>query len=60
MNALISLEGMDQYLGHISAGQTDKRFLIPTVAMDDFRMITSSTADAIDYAIEALEHSGEA
>jgi hypothetical protein len=60
VNALISLEGMDQYLGHISAGQRGKRFLIPIVAMDDFRMITSTTADALDYAIEALEHSGEA
>lgn len=60
VNALISLEGMDQYLGHISAGQTDKRFLIPTVAMDDFRMIMSTTADALDYAIEALENSREA
>ncbi|WP_131802389.1 hypothetical protein [Yoonia tamlensis] len=60
VNALISLEGMEQYLGHISTGQTDKRFLIPAVAMDDFRMITSTTADALNYAIEALEHSGEA
>lgn len=60
VNALISLEGMDQYLGYISAGQTDKRFLIPTVVMDDFRMITATTADALDYAIEALERSGDA
>lgn len=59
VNALISLEGMDQYLGHISAGQTGKRFLIPIVAMDDFRMIISTTADALDNAIEALENSGE-
>jgi hypothetical protein len=60
VNALISLEGMDQYLGHISAGQTDKRYLVPASAMGDFRMIISTTADALDYAIEALELSGEA
>jgi hypothetical protein len=60
VNALISLEGMDQYLGHISAGQTDKRYLVPVSVMDDFRMIMSTTADALDNAIKALELSGEA
>lgn len=60
VNALISLEGMDQYLGYISAGQTDKRYLVPVSAMEDFRMITSTTSDALDHAITALELSGEA
>ncbi|WP_299878411.1 hypothetical protein [uncultured Sulfitobacter sp.] len=59
LNALISLEGMDQFLGHISAGQRGKRYLIPASSMDDFHTITSTTADALDYAIEALELSGE-
>ena len=60
VNALISLEGMDQYLGHISAGQTDKRYLVPASAIDDYYMITSTTADALNSAIEVLELSGEA
>lgn len=60
VKALISLEGMEQFLGHISAGQTDNRYLVPTEMMENFRMITSTTADALDYAIEALELSGEA
>lgn len=60
VNALISLEGMDQYLEYISAGQAGKRYLVPTAAMDDFRFIMSTTADALDHAIEALEVSGEA
>ena len=59
VNALISLEGLDQYLGHISASQTNKRFLIPAIAINDFRMITSTTADALDHAIEALELLGK-
>lgn len=60
MNALISLEGMDQYLEHIAMGQKGKRYLVPASAMHEFRMITSTTADALDNTIEVLELSGDA
>lgn len=60
VNALISLDGMDHYLENISSQTFETRFLIPAEAWDDFQMIISTTSDALSYAVQALEFSGEA
>ncbi|MEC8195470.1 MAG: hypothetical protein VX228_03915 [Pseudomonadota bacterium] len=60
VNALISLDGMEPNLENLSVDQSDHRFLIPAAAWDHLRMVASTTADALDLAIEALEHTGDA
>ncbi|MBS9718965.1 hypothetical protein ACFFUT_12460 [Pseudohalocynthiibacter aestuariivivens] len=60
VNALISLDGMDRYLENISPHASETRFLVPANAWDDFRKINSTTADALDCAIQVLELSGQA
>lgn len=55
VNALISLEGMEHFLEHISSKSSSTQFLLPSEAWEEFQMINSSTADALRYAIQALE-----
>lgn len=54
MNALISLAGMDRFLSHISSQRSDTEFFISALAWEDFQAINSTTADALDYAVQAL------
>lgn len=60
VNALISMDGMEHYLENISSETTDTRFLLPPESWEDFQFINSTTADALQYAIQALEFSREA
>ena len=60
VNAIISLDGMEHHLENLSAHDSERRFLIPIAAWDEFRMVASTTADALDIAVEALELSGDA
>ena len=60
MNALISLDGMSHFLESISIQNSETRFLLPNEAWEDFHKVNATTADALDYAIEALELSGDA
>jgi hypothetical protein len=60
VNALISLDGMEHYLENISTQTSDTRFLLPIEAWDEFQIVNSTTADALNYAVQALEFSGEA
>lgn len=60
VNALISLDGMAHYLENLSADRSDTRFLIPTKSLDHVRLVSSTTADARDQAIEAIALSCEA
>lgn len=55
VNAIISLDGMNHVLENMSLEQTDTRFLIPAAALDDFRAAASTTAHALDLAVQALE-----
>jgi hypothetical protein len=55
VNALVSLQGMDHLLSNISSQTTDSRFLLPHEKWEDLRMVCSTTADALDYAVQALE-----
>ena len=60
VNALISLDGMDHFLENISLQTSDTRFLLPSEAWKEFQIVNSTTADALNYAVQALEFSGEA
>lgn len=60
VNALISLDGMSHFMETISSQTSETRFLLPNDAWEDFRKVSSTTADALNYAIETLEMSGEA
>jgi hypothetical protein len=60
VNALISLDGMEHYLENISSQTSDTRFLLPSEAWEEFKILNSTTADALNYAVQALEFSGEA
>lgn len=60
VNALISLDGMEHFLENISSQASDTRFLIPAEAWDEFKIVNSTTAEALDYAVQALEFSGDA
>jgi hypothetical protein len=57
VNALISLNGMEHFLSNISSKMTDDRFLLPHEKWEDLRIVCSTTADALDYAVQALEFS---
>ncbi|WP_065321299.1 hypothetical protein [Tritonibacter mobilis] len=60
VNALISLDGMDHFLENISLQTSDTRFLLSSEAWEEFQIVNSTTADALNYAVQALEFSGEA
>lgn len=60
VNALISLDGMEHHLENISSKSSVTRFLLPSESWEDFQKINSITADALDYAVQVLEFSGEA
>lgn len=60
VNALISLDGMNHFLENISLQTSDTRFLLPPEAWEEFQIVNSTTADALNYAVQALELSGEA
>ncbi len=53
-NAIISLEGMDQYLETISSQQSGARFIISTASWKDYCYIASTTADALELALDVL------
>jgi len=57
VNALVSLHGMEHLLSNISSNMTDNRFLLPPGKWEDLRIVCSTTADALDYAVQALEFS---
>ncbi|MEP4039062.1 hypothetical protein [Pseudophaeobacter sp.] len=59
VNALISLDGMNHFLENISSQTSNTRFLLPSEAWEDFQIVNSTTADALNYAVQALEFSGE-
>lgn len=60
VNALISLDGMEHHLTNLSANSEGGRFLVPRQAWDEFHMVASTTAEALDLAVQVLELSGEA
>ena len=60
VNALVSLDGMEHFLENISSQTSETRFLLPMEAWEDFQRANSTTSDALDYAVQALELSGEA
>ncbi len=60
VNALISLDGMEHFLENISSQTSDTRFLVPSGSWEEFQIVNSTTADAIRYAVQALELSREA
>ena len=60
VNALISLGGMEHFLQNLSTSHDELRFLIPTASWDEYRTAASTTAKALDLAVQALEFSGEA
>ncbi len=60
VNALISLDGMAHFLENISSQVSDTRFLLPSEAWEEFKIVNSTTADALKYAVQVLEISGEA
>lgn len=55
VNAIISFDGSNLVLENLSHEQSDTRFPIPTAALDEFRAAASTTADALDLAVQALE-----
>jgi hypothetical protein len=59
VNALISLDGMEHFLSNISSQMTDNRFLLPHEKWEDLRTVCSTTVDALDYAVRALEISNK-
>ncbi|MBO9402679.1 hypothetical protein [Shimia sp. R9_3] len=60
VNALISLDGMNHFLESISSQASDTRFLLPSEAWEEFQVVNSSTADVLNFTVQALEFSGEA
>lgn len=60
VNALISLDGMEHFLENISSQSSEARFLLPLEAWEEFKKVNSTTANALKYAVQALELSGEA
>lgn len=60
VNALISLDGMEHFLESISSQTSSTRFLVPSEAWEEYQMVNSTTAVALNYAVQALEISGEA
>lgn len=60
VNAMISLDGMEHYMEILSAHSEERRCLIPKTAWDEFRMVASTTAEALNIAVQALEMSGDA
>lgn len=60
VNALISLDGMEHLLENVSTQTSETRFLLPSNSWDEFQKVCSTTADALNYAVQALEYSGEA
>lgn len=59
VNALISLDGMEHHLTNLSVNTEGGRFLIRRSAWDEFHMVASTTAEALDLAVQALELSGK-
>lgn len=59
VNALISFDGMEHFLENISAQVSETRFLLPAEAWDQFKEVNSTTAEALDYAVQVLEFSGD-
>lgn len=55
VNALISLDGMDQYLENLAPSNGHTRFLIPASAWKEYRLVAARTVSALELAIEALE-----
>lgn len=60
VNALISLDGMNHFLENISSQTSETRFLLPSEAWEEFQTVNSTTAEALNYAVQVLEFSGEA
>lgn len=60
VNALISLDGMAHVLENLSLQVSDTRFLLPSDAWEELKAVNSTTADALKYAVQALESSEEA
>jgi hypothetical protein len=48
---------MDHVMAKISSEHSDTRFIIPVASWDEFGRVASTTADALDLAIEAVEQS---
>lgn len=55
VNAIISFDGLNHVLENLSQEQSDTRFLVPAAALDEFRAAASTTADALDHAVQVLE-----
>jgi hypothetical protein len=60
VNALVSFDGMQHFLENISSESSDTRFLLHSEAWEEFLIVNSTTADALNYAVQALEFSGDA
>jgi len=55
VNAIISLDGMDHFLEKLCLEHSDTRFLVPITAWSEFRRVAETTADALDFGVQALE-----
>lgn len=55
VNAIISIDGLHHFLENLSQEHSDTRFLVPAAAWDELCKGASTTADALDIAIQALE-----
>ncbi len=60
MNAIISRAGMNHLLENMAVVQSNGRFVLPATAFDDFCDVASTTAKAMELAVQALEYSGDA
>jgi len=55
VNALITLDGMDTILANIASQTLDDRFILASGSWEELCSINSTAADALDYAVQALE-----
>lgn len=60
INAMISMQGLNSISEHLSSQSSETRYWIASHAVDEYKLVAESTARALDFAIEVLEHSGDA
>ncbi|WP_386175270.1 hypothetical protein [Sulfitobacter sp. R86518] len=59
VNALITLDGMDTVLSNIATQTLDDRFLFASSSWEELCNINATAAEALDYAVQALEISNK-
>ncbi|WP_421749321.1 hypothetical protein [Cognatishimia sp.] len=60
INAMISMQGLNSISEHLSSKSSATRYWIAPNAVSEYKTFAQSTVDALDFAIEVLEHSGDA